>query len=63
LNATWYKKKKRGYRKTERNMTFAEGDIKGSMEHNSFLKMMERINEAIDWSKFEPIGKMISLYS
>lgn len=44
-----------GYKKTDRNMTFAEVDIKGSMEHNRSLKMMERINEAIDWSKIEPI--------
>ena len=44
-----------GYKKTERNMTFAEVDLKGSMEHNRSLKMMERINEAIDWSKIEPI--------
>jgi hypothetical protein len=44
-------------------VTFAEVDIKGFMEHNSFLKIMERINEAIDWLKFKPIGKMIPLYS
>lgn len=44
-----------GYKKTERNMTFAEVDLKCSMEHNRSLKMMERINEAIDWSKIEPI--------
>ena len=44
-----------GYKKTERNMTFAEVDLKGSMEHNRSLKMMERINEAIDWSKIESI--------
>jgi IS5 family transposase len=44
-----------GYKKTDRNMTFAEVDLKGSMEHNRSLKMMERINETIDWSKIEPI--------
>ena len=44
-----------GYKKTERNMTFAEVDLKASMEHNRSLKMMERINKTIDWSKIEPI--------
>ena len=34
-------------------MTFAEVDLMTSMEHNRSLKMMEKINQIIDWSKIE----------
>jgi len=44
-----------GYKKMDRNMTFAEIDLMTSMEHNRSLKMMEKINKIIDWSKIEAI--------
>lgn len=44
-----------GYKKMDRNMTFAEVDLMTSMEHNRSLKMMEKINKIIDWSKIEAI--------
>ena len=34
-------------------MTFAEIDLMTSMEHNRSLKMMEKINNIIDWSEIE----------
>jgi IS5 family transposase len=42
-----------GYKKMDRNMTFAEVDLMTSMEHNRSLKMMGKINKIIDWSKIE----------
>ena len=44
-----------GYKKMDRNMTFAEVDLMTSMDHNRSLKMMEKINKIIDWSKIEAI--------
>ncbi len=38
-----------GYKKMDRNMTFAEIELMTSMEHNRSLKMMEKINKIIDW--------------
>ena len=39
----------------DRNMTFAEVDLMTSMEHNRSLKMMEKINQIIDWSEIEAV--------
>ena len=36
-------------------MTFAEVDLMTSMEHNRSLKMMEKINNIIDWSEIEAV--------
>jgi len=44
-----------GYKQIDWNMTFAEVDLMTSMEHNRSLKMMEKINQVIDWSKIEAI--------
>ena len=38
-----------------RIMTFAEVDLMPSMEHNRSLKMMEKINQVIDWSEIEAV--------
>jgi IS5 family transposase len=44
-----------GYKKAEPNMTFAELSLMSSMEHNRSLKLMEKINDIIDWSKIETL--------
>jgi len=44
-----------GYKKAEPNMTFAELSLMSSMEHNRSLKLMEKINDVIDWSKIEAL--------
>jgi IS5 family transposase len=44
-----------GYKQMDRNMTFAEVDLMTSMEHNRSLKMMEKINQIIDWSEIEAV--------
>jgi IS5 family transposase len=44
-----------GYKKMNGNMTFAEIDLMTSMEHNRSLKMMEKINNIIDWSAIEAV--------
>jgi IS5 family transposase len=44
-----------GYKQMDRNMTFAEVDLMTSKEHNRSLKMMEKINQVIDWSKIEAV--------
>ena len=36
-------------------MTFAEVDLMTSMEHNRSLKLMEKINQIIDWSEIEAV--------
>jgi len=42
-----------GYKKADPNLTFAELSLMGSMEHNRSLKLMEKIDRLIDWSKIE----------
>lgn len=42
-----------GYKKADPNLTFAELSLMGSMEHNRSLKLMEKIDHLIDWSKIE----------
>jgi IS5 family transposase len=44
-----------GYKKDDPNLTFAEVSLVGSMEHNRSLKLMEKINDVIDWSKVEAL--------
>ena len=44
-----------GYKKAEPNMTFAELSLMSSREHNRSLKLMEKINDIIDWSKVETL--------
>lgn len=44
-----------GYKQMDRNMTFAEVDLMTSMEHNRSLRMMEKINNIIDWSEIETV--------
>jgi len=44
-----------GYKHMDRNMTFLEVDFTTSMEHSRSLKMMEKINQIIDWSKIEAV--------
>jgi IS5 family transposase len=44
-----------GYKKMDWNMTFAEIDLMTSVEHNRSLKMMEKINNIIDWSEIEAV--------
>jgi hypothetical protein len=42
-----------GYKKISPNMTFAEISLMRSMSHNRSLRMMEKINAVIDWSRIE----------
>ena len=44
-----------GYKKVDPNLTFAELSLMGSMEHNRSLKLMEKIDHLIDWSKVETL--------
>ena len=44
-----------GYKKADPNLTFAELSLMGSMEHNRSLKLMEKIDHLIDWSKVETL--------
>src|SRR5450756_2991182 len=39
-----------GYKKIDRNMTFAEVSLLKSMEHNRSLKRLEKINQVINLS-------------
>jgi len=44
-----------GYKQIDQNMTFAEVSLLKSMAHNRSLKRLEKINQAIDWSKIEAV--------
>jgi len=44
-----------GYKKIEQNLSFAELSLSSSMEKNRSLKMMERINQVIDWTDISAI--------
>ena len=44
-----------GYKRIDRNMTFAEVSLLTPMEHNRSLKRLEKINQVIDWSQVEEI--------
>jgi Transposase and inactivated derivatives, IS5 family len=44
-----------GYKHIDTNLTFAEISLMRSMEHNRSLRMMEKINAIIDWSKMEAL--------
>jgi hypothetical protein len=44
-----------GYKKIEQNLSFAELSLSSSMEKNRSLKMMERINQVIDWTNIEAL--------
>jgi IS5 family transposase len=50
-----------GYKRVDRNMTFAEVSLLTSMEHNRSLKRLEKINQVIDWSQVEEI--LLSQYT
>jgi transposase, IS5 family len=50
-----------GYKRIDRNMTFAEVSLLTSMEHNRSLKRLEKINQVIDWSQVEEI--LLSQYT
>ncbi|MGA2463003.1 MAG: transposase [Thermodesulfobacteriota bacterium] len=43
------------YKQIEQNMTFAEVSPLKSMEHKCSLKRLEKISQAINWSKVEEI--------
>lgn len=44
-----------GYKRIDQNMTFAEVALLTSMEHNRSLKRLEKISQAIDWSRVEEV--------
>ena len=44
-----------GYKKIDQNLSFVELSLSSSMEKNRSLKMMERINQVIDWSNIKAL--------
>ena len=44
-----------GYKRIDRNMTFAEVSLLKSMEHNRSLKRLEKISQVIDWSQADGV--------
>ena len=48
------------YKKGGKKMSFADLDVKKSIEHNLSLKMMERINTSVTWENIEaPLGRIL----
>jgi len=44
-----------GYKKMNKNISFANSALASSLEHNRSLKNMERMDRAIGWSSVESI--------
>ena len=44
-----------GYKTLDQNISFAEVALASSMENNRSLKMMEKINQTVDWSHIETL--------
>ena len=44
-----------GYKKMKQNLGFADLALASSMKHNRSLKLMEKLNAAIDWTRVETI--------
>ncbi len=44
-----------GYKKMDQNIDFADLALASSLKHNRSLKLMEKIDKAIDWSRVESI--------
>ncbi len=43
------------FKKMEQNLSFADLALKSSLKHNRSLKLMENLNNSIDWSRIETI--------
>jgi len=48
-----------GYKKMSNSLGFADLALADSMKHNRSLKLMEKLNAAIDWKRVENIRDMI----
>jgi len=44
-----------GYKKIDKSLGFADLALASSLKHNRSLKLMEKIDKAIDWSRVESI--------
>ena len=44
-----------GYKTLDQNISFPEVALASSMENNRSLKMMEKVNQIIDWSHIETL--------
>jgi hypothetical protein len=44
-----------GYKKIDKSLDFADIALASSIKHNRSLKLMEKIDKAIDWSRVESI--------
>jgi len=44
-----------GYKKMDQNLGFADLALQSSLKHNRSLKTMQKLNNAIDWSRVEEI--------
>ena len=44
-----------GYKKIDKSLDFADLALASSLKHNRSLKLMEKIDKAIDWSRVESI--------
>ena len=44
-----------GYKKIDKSLDFADFALASSLKHNRSLKLMEKIDKAINWSRVESI--------
>ena len=60
-NLTAFQEDNMGYKKIDKSLDFADIVLASSLKHNRSLKLMEKIDKAIDWSKVESILTSIML--
>jgi len=44
-----------GYKRIEKNLSFADLAVSKSLEHNRSLKMMEKIDKVVKWKNIEAL--------
>jgi transposase, IS5 family len=44
-----------GYKQIGENLSFADLAVAKSLEHNRSLKMMEKINDVVEWDNIEAV--------
>ena len=54
-NDGWLKGEEMGYKKLGKEMSFADLAVSKSLEHNRSVKMMDRINEVVNWRNVEAL--------
>jgi len=44
-----------GYKKMKKNLGFADFALANSLKHNRSLKLMDKLNTALDWDRIQSV--------